>query len=153
MGSTIWWSRCCGNLARELFFDAVAIRPGKPVVFRDLVKASPCSTAGHPVSTMVTFELFVQAGGRYSGWSGGSAAGVVQGVLTAPLSEKPGLTQFFAGASLHGLMRRRRFRRLCGKGRVTLWLWRMQIVLWWCRRSGERIEAGERVQILMRGTC
>ena len=47
------------DLGAEFFFDAVAIRPGKPVVF-GWCKGKPVfGLPGNPVSTMVTFELFV----------------------------------------------------------------------------------------------
>lgn len=48
------------ELGAEFLFDAVAIRPGKPMVFA-LCKGKPIfGLPGNPVSTMVTFELFVQ---------------------------------------------------------------------------------------------
>jgi molybdopterin molybdotransferase len=48
------------ELGAEFLFDAVAIRPGKPMVFA-LCKGRPVfGLPGNPVSTMVTFELFVQ---------------------------------------------------------------------------------------------
>jgi len=48
------------ELGAELVFDAVAIRPGKPVVFA-MCKGTPVfGLPGNPVSTMVTFELFVR---------------------------------------------------------------------------------------------
>lgn len=48
------------ELAAEFLFDSVAIRPGKPMVFA-LCKGKPVfGLPGNPVSTMVTFELFVQ---------------------------------------------------------------------------------------------
>lgn len=44
----------------EFFFDAVALRPGKPAVF-GWCKGKPVfGLPGNPVSTMVTFELFVR---------------------------------------------------------------------------------------------
>jgi molybdopterin molybdotransferase len=47
-----------GELGTEIFFDAVAIRPGKPAVF-GMCRGKPVfGLPGNPVSTMVTFELF-----------------------------------------------------------------------------------------------
>lgn len=47
------------ELGAEIFFDGVAIRPGKPAVF-GWCKGKPVfGLPGNPVSTMVTFELFV----------------------------------------------------------------------------------------------
>lgn len=47
------------DLGVEVFFDAVAIRPGKPVVFGWCRGKPVFGLPGNPVSTMVTFELFV----------------------------------------------------------------------------------------------
>jgi molybdopterin molybdotransferase len=47
------------ELGAEIFFEAVAIRPGKPVVFAWCRGKPVFGLPGNPVSTMVTFELFV----------------------------------------------------------------------------------------------
>jgi len=47
------------DLGAELLFDAAAIRPGKPVVFGWCQGKPVFGLPGNPVSTMVTFELFV----------------------------------------------------------------------------------------------
>jgi molybdopterin molybdotransferase len=47
------------DLGAEFCFDAVAIRPGKPVVFGWCRGKPVFGLPGNPVSTMVTFELFV----------------------------------------------------------------------------------------------
>lgn len=47
------------DLGTEVFFDAVAIRPGKPAVFGVCRNKPVFGLPGNPVSTMVTFELFV----------------------------------------------------------------------------------------------
>jgi molybdopterin molybdotransferase len=45
------------ELGTEFFFDAIAIRPGRPAVF-GMVRGKPIfGLPGNPVSTMVTFEL------------------------------------------------------------------------------------------------
>lgn len=46
-------------LGTEFFFDAVAIRPGKPAVFGWCRGKPVFGLPGNPVSTMVTFEVFV----------------------------------------------------------------------------------------------
>src|SRR5204863_394532 len=46
-------------LGAEFFFDAVAIRPGKPAVFAICQGKPVFGLPGNPVSTMVTFQLFV----------------------------------------------------------------------------------------------
>lgn len=47
------------DLGAEFFFDSVAIRPGKPAVFGWCKGRTVFGLPGNPVSTMVTFELFV----------------------------------------------------------------------------------------------
>jgi molybdopterin molybdotransferase len=47
------------ELGAEFFFDRVAIRPGKPAVFGWCCGKPVFGLPGNPVSTMVTFELFV----------------------------------------------------------------------------------------------
>jgi molybdopterin molybdotransferase len=47
------------ELGAEFFFDAVAIRPGRPAVFGRCRDKLVFGLPGNPVSTMVTFELFV----------------------------------------------------------------------------------------------
>lgn len=46
------------DLGAEFFFDAVALRPGKPAVFGWCKGKPVLGLPGNPVSTMVTFELF-----------------------------------------------------------------------------------------------
>ena len=47
------------ELGTRFYFDAVAIRPGKPAVFGVCGGVPVFGLPGNPVSTMVTFELFV----------------------------------------------------------------------------------------------
>ncbi|MBI4467538.1 MAG: molybdopterin molybdotransferase MoeA [Acidobacteria bacterium] len=47
------------QLGAEFFFDAVAIRPGRPAVFGSCQSKFVFGLPGNPVSTMVTFTLFV----------------------------------------------------------------------------------------------
>jgi molybdopterin molybdotransferase len=47
------------DLGAEIFFDALAIRPGKPAVFGWCRGKPVFGLPGNPVSTMVTFELLV----------------------------------------------------------------------------------------------
>ncbi|MGH9691001.1 MAG: molybdopterin molybdotransferase MoeA [Candidatus Acidiferrales bacterium] len=46
------------ELGAEFFFDAVALRPGKPAVFGWCKEKPVFGLPGNPVSTMLTFELF-----------------------------------------------------------------------------------------------
>jgi molybdopterin molybdotransferase len=47
------------ELGAEFYFDAVEIRPGRPAVFGTCRGKPVFGLPGNPVSTMVTFELFV----------------------------------------------------------------------------------------------
>jgi molybdopterin molybdotransferase len=48
-----------GELGTHFVFDSVAIRPGRPAVFGTCRGKPVFGLPGNPVSTMVTFELFV----------------------------------------------------------------------------------------------
>jgi molybdopterin molybdotransferase len=82
------------EFAAEVVFDAVAIRPGKPVVFA-LCKGKPVfGLPGNPVSTMVTFDLFVRPAIDILSGTEPRPLPFIEATLTASLSEKPGLTHF-----------------------------------------------------------
>ena len=82
------------GLAAEFYFDAVAIRPGKPAVFGFCKNKPVFALPGNPVSTMVTFELFVvPAIELLSGFSP-NALTVLKAKLLHPLDEKPHLAHF-----------------------------------------------------------
>jgi molybdopterin molybdotransferase len=82
------------NLGAEFYFDAVAIRPGRPAVFGKCGDTFVFGLPGNPVSTMVTFELFVVP--AIDLLSGASARDLpfVEARLAAALNEKPGLAHF-----------------------------------------------------------
>ena len=48
------------ELGAEIFFDKVALKPGKPTVFAKLGKTFIFGLPGNPVSAAVTFHLFVR---------------------------------------------------------------------------------------------
>jgi molybdenum cofactor synthesis domain-containing protein len=48
------------ELGAEIFFERVALRPGKPTVFGRLGKTLVFGLPGNPVSVSVTFNLFVR---------------------------------------------------------------------------------------------
>jgi molybdopterin molybdotransferase len=81
-------------MGAEFFFDAVAIRPGKPAVFGACQGKPVFALPGNPVSTMVTFELFVAP--AIDLLSGGEARPLplLEARLAEALKEKPGLTHF-----------------------------------------------------------
>jgi molybdopterin molybdotransferase len=82
------------DLGAEFFFDAVAIRPGKPAVFGRCRDTFFFGLPGNPVSTMVTFELFVTAAIDLLNGAEARPLPFVQAQLGLALIEKPGLAHF-----------------------------------------------------------
>jgi molybdopterin molybdotransferase len=134
----------------EFIFDAVAIRPGRPVVFA-ICKGKPVfGLPGNPVSTMVTFALFVQPAVDILAGAEVRPLPFVQAVLTEPLSEKPGLTHFLpAQVSWRGETAQVSPVVWQGSGDVVAMARANCLMVVPAER--ERIEAGEAVRILMRG--
>jgi len=81
-------------MGAKFFFDAVAIRPGKPAVFGICQGKPVFGLPGNPVSTMVTFELFVAPAIDLLSGAEARALPLVEARLTEALQEKPGLTHF-----------------------------------------------------------
>jgi molybdopterin molybdotransferase len=82
------------EMGAEFFFDAVAIRPGKPAVFAICNGKPVFGLPGNPVSTMVTFELFVTPAIDLLNGAAPRALAFVEAVLAEELREKPGMTHF-----------------------------------------------------------
>ncbi len=136
----------------EFVFDAVAIRPGKPVVFA-ICKGKPVfGLPGNPVSTMVTFGLFVQPAVDILAGAEVRPLPFVQAVLTAPLSEKPGLTHFLP-ARVTWLGETAQVSPVGWQGSGDVVAMAHANCLMVVPPERERIDAGEAVQVLMRGFC
>jgi molybdopterin molybdotransferase len=82
------------SLGAEFYFDAVAIRPGKPAVFGRCRDTFVFGLPGNPVSTMVTFQLFVAPAIDVLGGARPRSLPLLEANLTKTLHEKPGLTHF-----------------------------------------------------------
>jgi len=82
------------ELGAEIFFDAVAIRPGRPAVFCRCRGKPVFGLPGNPVSTMVTFELFVLPALDLLAGAKARPLEMLGARLTHPLHEKPGMTHF-----------------------------------------------------------
>jgi molybdopterin molybdotransferase len=86
------------SLGAEFFFTGVAIQPGKPVVFGQVKldgKTTPLfGLPGNPVSTMVTFQLFVRPVLDALGGSEPQPLPFAQAKLKEPFTTKTGLTRF-----------------------------------------------------------
>ncbi len=81
-------------MGAEFFFDAVAIRPGKPAVFGVCQGKPVFGLPGNPVSTMVTFELFVAPAIDLLSGAEARALPLVEARLAEAMKEKLGLTHF-----------------------------------------------------------
>jgi molybdopterin molybdotransferase len=82
------------ELGAQFYFDAVAIRPGKPAVFGRCRDTFVFGLPGNPVSTMVTFQLFVVPALDLLSGAPARDLPLVEACLAEPLHEKPGLTHF-----------------------------------------------------------
>ncbi len=81
-------------MGAEFYFDAVAIRPGKPAVFGVCQGKPVFGLPGNPVSTMVTFELFVAPAIDLLSGAEARPLPLVEARLGEALHEKPGLAHF-----------------------------------------------------------
>jgi len=82
------------GMGAEFFFDAVTIRPGKPTVFGRCRNAFVFGLPGNPVSTMVTFQLFVIPAIDILSGTAPRPLPLFEATLAEPLHEKSGLTHF-----------------------------------------------------------
>jgi molybdopterin molybdotransferase len=87
------------DLGAEFFFDSVAIRPGKPVVFGACRGKFIFGLPGNPASTMVTFELFLRPALELLQGMEAQELPIVAARLAAPIRQKAPLT-FFLPARL-----------------------------------------------------
>jgi molybdopterin molybdotransferase len=82
------------ELGAEVFFDAVAIRPGRPAVFGRCKGKPVFGLPGNPVSTMVTFELFVVPALDLLSGAAARPLKILGARLAHAVHEKPGMTHF-----------------------------------------------------------
>jgi len=133
----------------EFVFDAVAIRPGKPVVFAICKEKSVFGLPGNPVSTMVTFDLFVRPAIEILSGTLPSSLAFFEAILTERMKEKPGLTHFLPATFKHGSPPQVTPLRWQGSG-DTIAMSRANCLLV-IPPDRENIESGERVHVLPRG--
>jgi molybdopterin molybdotransferase len=82
------------EMGAEFFFDAVALRPGKPAVFGWCRGKPVFGLPGNPVSTMVTFELFAAPAIELLGGFAPQPLPLFKAKLLHPVAEKQELTHF-----------------------------------------------------------
>jgi molybdopterin molybdotransferase len=136
----------------EIIFDAVAIRPGKPVVFAICKGKAVFGLPGNPVSTMVTFDLFVQPAVDILAGAEARPLAVMEAILDSPLAEKPGLTHFLP-ARVTWRAEKARVSPVAWQGSGDVVAMAHANCLMVVPAERERIEAGEVVHVLVRGFC
>ncbi len=82
------------ELGAEFFFEGVAIRPGRPAVFGACREKFVFGLPGNPVSTMVTFELFVLPVVDILGGAAPRPLPLFRAKLAAPVRQSAPLTHF-----------------------------------------------------------
>jgi molybdopterin molybdotransferase len=82
------------ELGAEFFFDAVAIRPGRPAVFAACRGKFVFGLPGNPVSTMVTFELFALPAIDMLSGAAPRPLPLLRAKLAAPVRQNAALTHF-----------------------------------------------------------
>ena len=99
MGKYDFVEQVLAEFRAALLFTGARIQPGKPIVFGKTVAADNIERyffglPGNPVSTMVTFELFVRPMLDALSGTAPRALPVVQARLRSEIKTKPGLTRF-----------------------------------------------------------
>ncbi|HKF25246.1 MAG TPA: molybdopterin-binding protein, partial [Candidatus Acidoferrum sp.] len=130
-------------------FDAVAIRPGKPVVFAICRDRPVFGLPGNPVSTMVTFELFVRPAVEILSGQEPAPVSLMEAALTEGMQEKPGLTHFLPAVLDYGERPRVTPLRWQGSGDIVA-MSRANCLLV-IPPDRETIKAGEPVTVIPRG--
>jgi molybdopterin molybdotransferase len=136
-------------MGAEFFFDAVAIRPGKPAVFGMCQGKPVFGLPGNPVSTMVTFELFVAPAIDLLSGAGARALPLVEARLAEAMKEKTGLAHFLpARVEWRGGIAEVKALKWQGSGDIAA-LARANCFLV-VPADRENIEVGESVSLLLR---
>ena len=137
------------DLGAEFYFDAVSIRPGKPAVFGKCGDTLVFGLPGNPVSTMVTFELFVTPALDLLSGAPARDLPLVEVRLGEALHEKPGLTHFLpARVEWSGETPQVKALRWQGSGDIITLAHANCFLVVAADRS--RIDVGETVPILLR---
>jgi molybdopterin molybdotransferase len=136
-------------MGAEFFFDAVAIRPGKPAVFGICQGKPVFGLPGNPVSTMVTFELFVAPAIDLLSGAEAQPLPLVEARLGEAMKEKTGLAHFLpARVEWRGALPEVKALRWQGSGDITA-LSKANCFLV-VPADREKIEIGEYVSVLLR---
>jgi molybdopterin molybdotransferase len=82
------------DLGAEFYFQSVALRPGKPVVFGRAAGKFFFGLPGNPISTFVTFALFARPAIALLGGEGFEPPLFLRARLAKPLHQRTALTAF-----------------------------------------------------------
>lgn len=137
------------QLGAEFFFDAVAIQPGRPAVFGRCRNKFVFGLPGNPVSTMVTFELFVAPALALLAGGEPPPLHFLKAKLAETVRVKTGLTRFLP-ARLNGVGPEVTVRALPWQGSgdvVTLAASNCFLVV---PEDRDELPAGELVHVLLR---
>jgi molybdopterin molybdotransferase len=136
-------------LGAEFFFDAVAIRPGKPAVFAICRDKPVFGLPGNPVSTMVTFQLFVVPAIDLLSGAEARPLPLLEARVTDALNERPGLDHFLpARVAWRGATAEVKALKWQGSGDLAALAGANCFLL--VPADGQEIAAGERVAVLLR---
>jgi molybdopterin molybdotransferase len=140
------------SLGATFFFTGAAIQPGKPVVFGQVAleeKSTPFfGLPGNPVSTMVTFQLFVRPVLDALAGAKPKPLPFAQAALKEPLTSKTGLTRFLPG-KLGGMHERPEVELVHWQGSGDLMAASQSNCYIVVPPDRERLEAGEAVTVLL----
>lgn len=137
------------GMGAEFYFDAVAIRPGKPTVFGKCAEKFVFGLPGNPVSTMVTFELFVVPAIDLLSGADARPLPLVEAQLDAAMDEKPGLTHFLP-ARVEGRGARMKVRALPWQGSGDIGALAKANGFVVVPADKVKIAAGECIEVMMR---
>jgi molybdopterin molybdotransferase len=136
-------------LGAEFYFDAVAIRPGKPAVFAKCGDTFVFGLPGNPISTMVTFELFVIPALDLLSGADARPLPLLEASLSESLQDKPGLTHFLpARLTWWGTMPQVKPLHWHGSGDIAASVQANCFIVFPAEKSA--ISMGERVCVLLR---
>jgi len=138
------------GLGAEFYFDAVAIRPGKPAVFGCCRNTLIFGLPGNPVSTMVAFQLFAIPAIDVLSGAEPRPLPLLEATLTESLREKTSLTHFLpARLDWSAVAPRVQVLRWQGSGDINALTRANCFLLFPADRQD--ISAGEKVSVLPRG--
>ena len=90
------------ELGAEFYFDAVAMQPGRPLVFGQARGRFFFGLPGNPLSTMVTFELFARPAIEILAGAEATPLVFPRARLAETVRHQPGLTRFLPAALAPG---------------------------------------------------